>query len=235
MLPFDPSIIKSATNLQVDDYGNIYVYKSQDFSFIKYDSLANRTAQLMSTIPFKIQSVQNPLMIPAFSENAQELRFYDQNLNEIQRINFRQKFGYVKDAYVEDLQQIWLLDESSKNVIQYQFREDRILNSVPILAETDNLLDFMVFDKRIFLLYDNRLAQYDFKGVKTKELPVDNPRKLRRENDKVLIMCDSHVEQIDENNLVNIFKVRQSEIVDKNSLSFFVIIDNKLYLYPFKK
>ena len=91
-LPFDSLKLKDIKELFADDYGNIYLYKNKDFSFTKYDSLGKQKGKLLLTLPFKIQSVQNPLSIPSFSKNAQELKLFDQNLNEIQKINFREKF-----------------------------------------------------------------------------------------------------------------------------------------------
>jgi hypothetical protein len=38
---------------------------------------------MMLTVPYKVQTVQNPLYVPLFSENAQEMKFVDQNMNEI--------------------------------------------------------------------------------------------------------------------------------------------------------
>ena len=144
-LPFDSLNLKEVQDLFADDYGNIFLYKNKDFSFTKYDSLGKQKGKLMLTLPFKIQSVQNPLSIPSFSENAQELKFFDQNLNEIQTVNFRQRFGFIKLVYAEDLQQIWLLDESTKRLIQYSFREDRIINAYPLDIYFENLIDFLVF------------------------------------------------------------------------------------------
>ncbi|RTZ49273.1 hypothetical protein EJ377_00740 [Chryseobacterium arthrosphaerae] len=70
---------------------------------------------------FKVQTVQNPLNVPLFSENAQEMKFVDQNMNEIQRIDFKQKFGFIRMAYAEDLQQLWLLDDSTNaDPVQFQ-------------------------------------------------------------------------------------------------------------------
>ena len=40
----------------------------------------------------------NPLSIMLFSENAQELKVIDQNLNEIQKVDFRLNFGFIKAA-----------------------------------------------------------------------------------------------------------------------------------------
>ena len=135
-----------------DDYGNIYLYKNKDFSFTKYDSVGNQRGKLMLTLPFKIQSVQNPLNIPSFSENAQELKFYDQNLNEIQTVKFREKFGFIKMVYAEDLQQIWLLDESTKRLIQYNFREDKIINSYSFNIDFENIIDVLILTMRFMCL-----------------------------------------------------------------------------------
>lgn len=87
-LAFDTLKLGTAKDVFTDDYGNIYLYQNKDFSFTKYDSSGVQKAKLMLTLPFRIQSVQNPLNIPSFSENAQELKFYDKNLSEIKQLIF---------------------------------------------------------------------------------------------------------------------------------------------------
>lgn len=218
-----------------DDYGNIYLYKSKDFSFTKYDSLGNQKGKLMLTLPFRIQSVQNPLNIPSFSENAQELRFYDQNLNLIQTVNFRQKFGLVKMVYAEDLQQIWLLDESTKRLVQYNFRDDRIINSYPFDIDFEEVTDLLVFDSQVYLLAKNKLSVYNFKSEKILELQVEKGRRLRRENENIMVISTNAVHQLKDRSLKIIFSAENSQIVDKNSAAYFVISANKLYLYPLNK
>ena len=235
ILPFDTLRLTTAKDLFADDYGNIYLYKNQDFSFTKYDSLGKQKAKLMLPLPFRIQSVQNPLNIPSFSENAQELRFFDQNLNEIQTINFRQRFGFIRTAYVEDLQQAWLLDESTKRLIQYNFRDDRIINSFSFDLSFDNIVDLLVFERKVYFLYKNRLSIYNFKSEKIGEFYFEDARKLRRENERILIITKNKIQKIEKDTLKTIFTVDNSQIVDKNSASYFVIKGNKLYLYPIEK
>jgi hypothetical protein len=75
--------LKEAKDMLADDYGNLYIYKNKDFSFTKYDSLGKQIGKMMLTVPYKVQTVQNPLYVPLFSENAQEMKFVDQNMNEI--------------------------------------------------------------------------------------------------------------------------------------------------------
>lgn len=234
-LPFDSLKLATVKDLFADDYGNIYLYQNKEFSFTKYDSLGKQKARLMLTLPFRIQSVQNPLNIPSFSENSQELRFFDQNLNEIQTLNFRQKFGFIRAAYVEDLQQTWLLDESTKRLIQYNFRDDRVINSFSFNNSFEYVIDLLVFEKKVYFLYGNHLSVYNFKSEKIAEFNLENGRKLRRENERILIITRNKIQKIENDDLKTIFTTDNSQIVDKNSASYFVIKGNKLYLYPIEK
>lgn len=234
-LPFDSLSFRDTKDFFADDYGNIYLYKNKDFSFTKYDSLGNQKGKIMLTLPFKIQSVQNPLTISSFSENAQELRFFDQNLNEIQTINFRQKFGFIKRAYAEDLQQIWLLDDSTKRLIQYNFRDDRTINSYSFFIDFETIIDFMVFENKVYVLTKAELNVYNFKSEKTLSIPFNNGKRLRRENQDIIVIGENTIQKLEKESLKMIFSTENSQIVDKNSGSNFVIKDNKLYLYPIKK
>ncbi|MBW8361294.1 MAG: hypothetical protein K0M56_03800 [Kaistella sp.] len=234
-ISFDSLQIKETKDIFADDYGNIYLYKSKDFSFTKYDSLGNQKGRLMFTLPFRIQSVQNPLNIPAFSENAQELKFYDQNLNEIQTVNFRQKFGFIKLVYAEDLQQLWLLDESTKRLIQYNFRDDRTVNSYPFDIDFEKLTDFLVFENNVYVLTKEYFTVYRLNSEKVFETAFTGGRRLRRENEHILMTSENGIFMFTGKNLQTMFRVPDSQIVDKNSASYFVIKGNKLYLYPIEK
>lgn len=232
VLPFDTLRIKEVRDLFADDYGNIYLYKNKDFSFTKYDSVGKQLGKLMFTVPFRVQGVQNPLSIALFSENAQEMKFVDQNLNEIQKIDFKQKFTFIKHAYAEDLQQIWLLDESTKRLLQYNFRNDTTINSYPFDASFDDLIDLLVYENKVYILTKNQFRIYNLKFEKLYEAPVENGKRLRRENEFVLIVAQNSVfKYMPDKELVKIFEDTDVQIVEKNSLAYFEIKGNKLYLY----
>ena len=76
--------------------------------------------------PFKILSVDNPLNIFLFSENGQELKILDTNLNEVQYFNMYGLFGHIKTTYVEDLQNLWSVSYTHLDVykrqVQYLFQ-----------------------------------------------------------------------------------------------------------------
>lgn len=234
-LPFDSLKLKDTKELLADDYGNIYLYKNKDFSFTKYDSLGKQKGKLLLTLPFKIQSVQNPLSIPTFSENAQELKFFDQNLNEIQKIHFREKFGQIKMVFAEDLQQIWLLDESSKRLLQYNFREDKIINAYPFDIDLENIIDFLVDQQKVYVLSSKNFTVYDFNAKKQKEIPINSGKRIVRENQNILVIGQQEISLLENAQLKPIFKDENAQIVDKNSASYFVIKQNKLYLYSIQK
>lgn len=235
-LPLDTLKLKEAKDMLADDYGNLYIYKNKDFSLTKYDSLGKQIGQMMLTVPFKVQTVQNPLSVPLFSENAQELKFVDQNMNEIQRVDFKQKFGFIKIAYAEDLQQLWLLDESTKRLIQYNFRNETIINSYPFDASFDDLMDLLVYENKIYILTRQAFSVYTFKFEKIFEAPVENGKRFRRENEFILVITNNTIlKYIPEKEMVKIFQDPEARIVDKNTLSYFEIKANKLYLYSLEK
>lgn len=235
-LPLDTLKLKEARDMLADDYGNLYIYRNKDFSFTKYDSLGRQIGKMMLTVPYKVQTVQNPLSVPLFSENAQEMKFVDQNLNEIQRVDFRQKFGFIKMAYAEDLQQLWLIDDSTKRLIQYNFRNESIINSYPFDASFDELMDLLVYENKIYVLTRTQIRIYTFKFEKIFEAPVENGKRFRRENDSILVITNnSIIRYIPEKEMVKIFGDSAAQIVDKNTLSYFEIKANKLYLYSSEK
>jgi hypothetical protein len=187
------------------------------------------------TFPYKIQDIQNPLNIVMFSENAQEIKLVDQNLVEIQKINLN-KFGFIKMAFVEDQQQIWLLDESTKRLLQYRFRKDEILQSYPVFFKVENVKDLLVFDDKIYVLTEKDFSIFNFKGKQLFTLEIKNSKRLRRENEAILILGKDNILEIYPNFTSKlVFSKPNSRIVDKNSNTYFEVIDNKIYLYPIQK
>lgn len=219
-----------------DDYGNLYIYKNKDFSFTKYDSLGKQIGKLMFTVPYKVQSVQNPLNVALFSENAQEMKFVDQNMNEIQRIDFKQKFGFIRMVYAEDLQQLWLLDDSTKRLIQYNFRNETTINSFPFDASFEDMMDLLVYETKVYILTKKHIRIYNLKFEKLFEAAIDNGKRFRRENDNILVVTNNSIlKYVPEKGMITIFEDPEAQIVDKNILSYFEIIGNKLYLYSLEK
>jgi hypothetical protein len=228
--------LKESKDMLADDYGNLYIYKNKDFSLTKYDSLGKQIGRLMLTVPYKIQTVQNPLSVPLFSENAQEMKFVDQNMNEIQKVDFKQKFGFIKIAYAEDLQQLWLLDDSMKRLIQYNFRNETTINSYPFDASFDDLMDLLVYENKVYILTKKHIRVYNFKFEKIFEAPIENGKRFRRENEFILVVTNNSIlKYVPEKEMVKIFGDTDAQIVDKNTLSYFEIKANKLYLYNLEK
>ncbi|KFC18567.1 hypothetical protein IO89_00350 [Epilithonimonas lactis] len=222
---------KDVQELFGDDYGSIYLYKNKDLSFTKYDSLGNQLGKLMLTFPYKIQSVNNPLNIVMFSENAQEIKFFDQNLNEIQKINLSMNFGFIKAVYAEDLQFAWMIDESNKTLIQYNFRSTSVISSFPFNINLQSLKDFVVYNNRIYILRENTFDVYSTKATLLYSTPISNARKIRRINNDILIFGSQTVSRFDGKDLTQIFQNESAKIVDKNNAGFLALIKDKLYLY----
>jgi hypothetical protein len=128
------------------------------------------------------------LNIVLFSENVQEIKLIDQNLNEIQTIDLKQKFGFIKQAYVEDLQKVWLLDESRNLLLYYNFRDDILMNSFPIRFNLYGIKDIMIYNGKLFVLRENSFEIYHFNSGKLLEFAVENGKRLSRENEDVYVV-----------------------------------------------
>lgn len=227
----DSLYTKDVQELLGDDYGNIYLYKNKDLSFTKYDSVGNQLGKLMLTFPYKIQSVSNPLNIVMFSENAQEIKFVDQNLNEIQKINLGMTFGFIKAVYAEDLQFAWMLDESNKTLIQYNFRSTSTISSFPFSINLTSLKDFLVYNNRVYILRESTFEVYSTKATLLYSAPMPDAKKLRRINNDIWIFGSQTISKFDGKELSEIFINESAKIVDKNNAGFLALIKDKLYLY----
>lgn len=234
--PLDSTDLKKAIDFFADDYGNIYLYKNKEFSFTKFDSTGVQQAKIMLTLPFKIQSVENPLTIFAFSENAQEMVLYDINLVQIQKINFRENFGSVVMAFGADLQNIWLLEDSTRRLIKYRFREKTIQNSSLMNFNFEGIKDLIVFKNQIYVLKENEFSVYDLENRLIFSSEIENGNKLSRENGNFFIIGKNKIYQWNAAlGFKIIFEQPNARIVDKNSNNFFAIQQNKLYIYKIEK
>ena len=234
-LPFDTLQVKEVNTILADDYGNVYLYKNKDFSFTKYDSLGRQLGQLRLTLPHKIQDIQNPLNIVLFSENAQEIKLTDHNLVEIQKIELA-RFGFIKMAYVEDQQQIWLLDESTKRLLQYRFRQDEILQAYQMYFPVEKVKDMLIYKEKIYILNEKNCIVYNFKGQPLFQVETNDAKRLRRENDDVLILGKETILKISPEFATEVvFNKANARIVDKNSSTYYEVRGNKIYLYPLQK
>lgn len=222
---------KDIQELLGDDYGNIYFYRNKDLSFTKYDSIGTQLGKVMLTFPYKIQSVTNPLNIVMFSENAQEIKFLDQNLNEIQKINLSMTFGFIRAVYAEDLQYAWMVDESNKTLIQYNFRSSSVISSFPFNINLQSMKDFIVYNNEIYVLRENTFEVYNTQSTLLYSTTITDARKLRRINNDILIFADQTIRKFDGKDLSEIFQNKSAKIVDKNNAGFLALIKDKLYLY----
>lgn len=228
-----PIIVKAnIKDALIDDYKNLYVCTEGDLRFIKYDSLGVKKAETLLLQPFKIQSVENPLNIFLFSENTQEIKILDQNLNPIQHFDLSEKFGYVKAVFSEDLQYVWLLDSAQKKLIQYNHRDDKIINSFPLRISFEKINDFLIYDGKIYIVKDKNFIVYNFDGKQIFAIDIENGRKLRRENDKIFVIETQSISEFTSaQEFLPVFSKENYKIVEKNHSHFLALIEDKFYLY----
>ena len=224
--------LRDSQGIYFDDYDNIYLYNAKSFSFTKYDTLGQKTAQQMLPRPFRAQAINNPLNIVFFSENTQEIKLTDANLNDIQNIRLSENFNFIKSVYIEDQQSLWLLDDSSKKLIQYNYRNNKIVNSFPFYQNMEDILDMLVYENKVYLLKKNSFLVLNLRGEILDIIELNLPTKLKRENETILVFTKPELIQYSTDKKVKKLSYKQdSEIVDKNKSGFLVRSKNKLYLY----
>ena len=224
--------LKNSQEIYFDDYDNIYLYNAKSFSFTKYDTLGQKTAQQMLPRPYRAQAINNPLNIVFFSENTQEIKLTDANLNDIQNIRLSENFNFIKSVYIEDQQSLWLLDDSSKKLIQYNYRNNKIVNSFPFYQNMEDILDMLAYENKVYLLKKNSFLVLNLRGEILDKIELNLPTKLKRENESILVFTKPELIQYSTDKKVKKLSYKQdSEIVDKNKSGFLVRSKNKLYLY----
>lgn len=232
-----PVIIKdSIRDAFIDDYKNLYVYRNSDDSIIKFDSLGKNKSILTLAHPHKIVSSDNPMTIFLFSENSQEFKLIDANLNEIQSFDFTKTFGQVKAVYVEDLQNIWLVDQSKKSLIYYNYRNSAINKSFPLKIDPNVIVDFIVYDQKIYVLTENNFSVYDFDNKVLFSQDIGKGRKLKRNGQAIYVLENNSIYSYTPEKGLNVcFGKEIYKIVDKNSTHFLALIYDKFYLYHQEK
>ncbi|MDY3548606.1 hypothetical protein PG291_08325 [Riemerella anatipestifer] len=231
IVPIDEKVLKSVQDIFIDDYENIYLYQNNDFSFTKYNIQGQNQGRMMMVFPFKVQSVQNPLNIVLFSENQQEIKMLDQNLNEIQSLKPSQNPSYISHLYMENLQFMWLLNPMSKTLLQYHFRENKLLNSFILDIDFNDIKDFIVDNGFLYYLQNDYLIKMSLTSKKNQKMEVPFARKLRREGNSIFVITNTSVIELKEDKLKTVFSEPKAQIVEKNNSGYLVLIGDKLYLY----
>lgn len=232
-----PILVKdSIRDAFIDDYANLYVYRNSSNSILKYDSIGKRKAEVALSHPFKILSVDNPLNIFLFSENGQELKILDANLNEVQYFNLYGLFGHIKTTYVEDLQNMWMLDASKKSLMYYNYRNEKLIKSFPFKIDIDAVEDFLVYEDKVFVLTEKNFSVYDFNTQLLFSQDLGKGRKLRRNGDVIYIIENDNIFSYSTlQGIKAIFGKENYKIVDKNSTHFLALMYDKFYLYKKEK
>lgn len=232
---FGAAQLKNADDFAVDEYGEVYVYRNSELSYTKYFSDGAERARLQFAVPFAIPSVQNPLKLMAFSLNAQEIRFFDQNLALVQKIPLPTEVGSMMAVFTEDPRYLWLIDNSSKRLIQYDVTAREVVSATLLNKIPSTVKDLLIHDRRAYILSEDRLTVLDLRNSTETNFPVSAARKLRREGREVLVIGQKRILALRGETLDAVFNCESCRLVDKNNTAYFGISDNKLYLYPIKK
>ncbi len=236
IVPFDSLRLKNMQFL-ADDYGNFYYNDLRNLRFVKTDSSGKITAELMPARPFRVQSVRNPLNIVLFSANAQQLRFVDQNLNDIQpAVNLAEKFGFIVAAYVEDQEYVRLLEETGRRLLRYDIRRGKIVSSVVLETDYDGIVDMVARKDKIYIARTSAVETYSRSGRLLSTAQATALQRLELRNNAVYALSSDKAFRIEEDGTMTaVFEKPGALALALNTRFWVAIVGNKLYLYPVKK
>lgn len=226
-LAIPSEILQSVADFEADDYGNVYLYRSGNFSATKLDSLGRMQGRLLQAVPFRLQSIQNPLQITMFSEALQEVRLYDGNLAEIQRIPLRE-FGYIRSAYLQDQQMLWLADVAGRRIIQYDYRQNQLISSIYFPEDLSSLQDFLFFEGKFYLLRAGKFEVYDKNLTLLLALEAKDAIQLRRDNATIFVTFPTSLSRFDGAALIPLLPEIPGGIIDKTASRIYLLKDGKL-------
>lgn len=222
---------KVYSEVLVDDFNGLYLNDQQGFTLEKHSASGEVLASRMLDGPYHIQDVLHPLNIALFSENSQKILFLDQFLNQKQEISLRD-FGYIRAAFVENQETVWLLNESTRQLLKYGLRSGTVEKSLLISFPEATVKDMVVSHGVLYLLTAEALHIVEPGSGRNLAVAVTRPVRLRRDSGELLVFTTERVFRLSgENTLVPVFYGNQADLVEKNSQSYFVISAGKLYLY----
>lgn len=237
IMPFDEGMLEQTTDFWTDDYGGFYFLDSQKLSFSKYDSLGHKNGELLWAVPFRVETVSNPLTIPLFSENAQQIRFVDNNLNYIQDpIDLTSDFSHAKAINIEDLRYMWVLDDVQKQLIKYDYRAKKVIKSFVFNEDFSHLIDVVVDQNLVYFYKEGIFEVYDLNQNCLFKVDLKDIKKMDREGNQIVLFGANKILNYNrKDGLKSIFDIPEARLVGANFKNRFAIIGNNLYLYPLKK
>lgn len=225
-----PSIVplfNNADEMMVDDYENVYLYNRKDFSLTKINLEGKLMGRIQLPIPFKIQPITNHFTTILFSRPLQEVRILDQYLNPIQKIKLN-PLGNITAAYVQDSQNIWLVDASDRRIIQYDYRQGRVINTTPIDVEVNDIEQIIFFDHQFYLIRNEHFEVYDFQWNLIFSSLLHAPYRLRRANDQLLIFDAQHIWCYTDKHIVPLKEQTLPTLTDTNNSAIYYIKENQI-------
>ena len=129
-----------------------------------------------------------------------------------------------------------MLDSARKQLIQYNYREDKIINIFPFDMDLSTVVDFIVYQNQLYLLREKSFSVYELKGAHKYSIDIENGKRLRRVNDKIYVIEKNTISLYTPAQLFYpVFSKENFIIVEKNSNHFLALIEDKLYLYGIEK
>ncbi|PJB13127.1 MAG: hypothetical protein CO119_03295 [Flavobacteriales bacterium CG_4_9_14_3_um_filter_40_17] len=220
----DSIALEADTFWGADSFGNLYYTQGNVF----YKKAANKVFSFYALSLGDISSVDllNPLKITLFYKDFNRAIVLDNQLSEIQRIDFNTNKTYRMVAHCTTSYErnLWVFNVDLQQLELYNYAQDKALVATqPIADKVKAQLSNYNF---CWLLTEQRLIQYNIYGSPVSEFPLQNASKAHRFKDSLLFVQDGKLFYFD---------VKFRELIpiplEKTNFKDFSITNDKLYLY----
>ncbi len=220
----DSLVLEADAFWGADSFGNLYYTKDNVF----YKKSGDKTFSFYALSFGAVSSVDllNPLKITLFYKDFNRAVVLDNQLSEIQRVDFNTNQTYRMVAYCTTSYErnLWVFNVDLQQLELYNYAQDKALVSTQPIA--DKVKEQLSNYNFCWLLTDKRLIQYNIYGSPVSEFPLENASKLHRFKDSILFVQDGNLFYFDAK-----FRDLVAISLEKTNFKDFSTTNDKLYLY----
>lgn len=220
----DSLALEADTFWGADSFDNLYYTKENVF----YKKSGDKIFSFYALSLGEISSVDllNPLKITLFYKDFNRAVVLDNQLSEIQRIDFNtnQTYRMVAHCTTSYERNLWVFNVDLQQLELYNYAQDKALVSTQPIA--DKVKEQLSNYNFCWLLTDKKLIQYNIYGSPVSEFPLEGASKLHRFRDSLIFV---------QNGILYYFDAKFRDTIaiplEKTNFKDFSITNDKLYLY----
>ena len=217
--------------LLVSDFGQYYLYNRNNKNVAAFDAEGQKKNDFFLYQEAQLLNQISQLNLYFYLPQSQELLILDQNLNKMQDpIPLQEHAAWVTKIFVEDGQNLSLLDAQTNELVQLDYRQGRILKkSIWPLANLDQCLDLAKINQQYYFLMPTELLIYDINAKLLSKHKHLGAQKIIQQGQNIYLLADQKIFQLKNNKLELLLEQKQAESFAFNFQKIFWLKNNLIY------